>query len=167
MEQSPEQDTEFLEVEDKKKSRTMPNHVSKHEEGAQSIAFNQYSASSFTETHTIAKLSSQREPPPRDKKGRFTKKIRSDGEFSENTLPSSDSSPLDTPEIDQRELEQDQEESEHEVIRQLADDEESLPGAPDPSLIIFLLPGDDNIEKENHEGTRSLRFPPVEPPSPP
>ncbi|KAG1901665.1 uncharacterized protein F5891DRAFT_1172444 [Suillus fuscotomentosus] len=85
-------------------------------------------------------LSTQREPPPRDKKGRFKKKTHK--------------------------LEQEQEESEHEVIRQLADDEELLPGAPDLSLITFSFLNDESIEKESHEETQSLQFPPVEPPSP-
>ncbi|KAG2349505.1 hypothetical protein BDR05DRAFT_994532 [Suillus weaverae] len=91
---------------------------------------------------SATKLHPSRELPPRDKKGRFIKKTSINPELSDSSFPSSDSSPLDTPEIDHRALEQEHEESEHEVIRQLADndqddDEESLPGAPDPSTIVF------------------------------
>jgi hypothetical protein len=54
---------------------------------------------------------------------------------------SGESSPLDTPETIQRTLEQElSTESEYEVNQQLADDEdrddESLPGAPEPSIIL-------------------------------
>ncbi|KAG1774664.1 hypothetical protein EV702DRAFT_1237851 [Suillus placidus] len=118
-----------------------------------------------------AKLSSQRELPPRDKKGRFLKKASSNAEFSDTTLPSSDSSPLDTPEINQRVLERDHKESEHEVIQQLIDDEdddqESLPGAPDRSI---ALPTEYQLQSSEQAHTRTLEqlpFPHEKQPSPP
>jgi len=79
----------------------MPNLVSEHKKRAQSIAFNQYNNSLPTETHIIAKLPPRREPPLRDKKGQFIKKMHSNEDLSDITALSMDSSPLDTPEIDQ------------------------------------------------------------------
>ncbi|KAG1760455.1 hypothetical protein EDD22DRAFT_954912 [Suillus occidentalis] len=58
------------------------------------------------------------------------------------------------------------EESEQEVIQQLADDEESLSGAPDP-LSINLPLFEDNQPEEGDEEIKSLQFPTAEPPSPP
>ncbi|KAG1840387.1 hypothetical protein DFJ58DRAFT_845389 [Suillus subalutaceus] len=115
----------------------------------------------------IAKLPPRKELSPRDKKGQFLKKKHSNGELSNTTLPSSDSLPLDTPEINQRALEHEHEESEHEVIWQLADDKESLTGALDPSAITLPNFNNDNEEKEDSEETENFQFPPVEPPSPP
>jgi hypothetical protein len=77
--------------------------------------------------------------PPRDKDGWWIKKTGSTSDFSED-FSSEESSPLDTPEINECTLtDNDHSESEHEVTRQLEereDDEDSLPGAPDPSTII-------------------------------
>ncbi|KAG2040238.1 hypothetical protein BDR03DRAFT_1008212 [Suillus americanus] len=113
--------------------------MSEHKENAPSIASNQYKTHFFTKTPTTAKLHSLRELLPRDKKGHFIKRTSLNPELSDSTLTSSGLSPLDTPEIHQRALEQEHEESEHEVIRQLADDdEESLPGAPE--LFAIILP---------------------------
>jgi len=76
--------------------------------------------------------------PSRDKSGQFIKKTTSSTELSD--LTSEDSSPLDTPEISERTLaDQETTESEYEVTKQLEerkDDEESLPGAPEPTTTI-------------------------------
>jgi hypothetical protein len=76
--------------------------------------------------------------PPRGIRGWFIKKTDSTAELSESTL--GNSSPLDTPEINECALiDNDTSTSEHEVNEQLEtqeDDEESLPGAPDPSITI-------------------------------
>ncbi|KAG1855626.1 hypothetical protein DFJ58DRAFT_727438 [Suillus subalutaceus] len=88
--------------------------------------------------------------------------MHDDGELSDITQPSTVSLPLDTPEIDQRVLEQDQEESEQEVLQQLADDKESLSGAPGPISITLL-----RFDNEENEEAENLQFPPVEPPNPP
>ncbi|KAG2029521.1 hypothetical protein BDR03DRAFT_1018272 [Suillus americanus] len=76
--------------------------------------------------------------PARDSAGQFIKTSSSSSELSEFT--SEDSSPLDTPEINKRTLLDNNElESEHEVTKQLEereDDEESLPEAPGPDIII-------------------------------
>ncbi|KAG2068837.1 hypothetical protein BDR04DRAFT_1119543 [Suillus decipiens] len=124
----------------------MSSLVSEHEERAPSIAFNQHDNEPFTETHSIAKLPPHKKLPPRDKK---------------------DSSPLDIPEIKQRALEQEHEESEHKVIQQLVDDKESLTGTPGPSAITLPNFNKESKEKEDGEETANLQFPPVEPPSPP
>jgi hypothetical protein len=77
--------------------------------------------------------------PPRDKDGRWIKQVGSTSDVSED-FPSEVSSPLDTPEINERTLaDNNPSESEHEVNRQLEereDDEDSLSGAPDQATII-------------------------------
>lgn len=83
-----------------------------------------------------AKQTKKKSLPPRDSTGRF---IKADGAtFSEFT--SEASSPLDTPEIIERTLtDNDTSASEYEVSKQLGeheDDEESLPGAPNPNIVI-------------------------------
>jgi hypothetical protein len=77
-------------------------------------------------------------------------------EFSDIMLLSSDSSPLDTPEIDQQALEQ-----EHEVLQQLADNEESLSGAPDPSSNTLPLFNNSCVEKEDSEEIDNFQSPPA------
>ncbi|KAG2150749.1 uncharacterized protein EDB93DRAFT_1103446 [Suillus bovinus] len=113
--------------------------MSEHKENAPSIASNQYKNLFFLlKPTTTDKLHSQQELPPRDKKGHFRKKTPCNPDLSDSTFPSSESSPLDTLEIDQRMLENEQDESEYKVNQQLADDdEESLPEAPDQSTIVF------------------------------
>ncbi|KAG1775476.1 hypothetical protein EV702DRAFT_1199229 [Suillus placidus] len=87
---------------------------------------------------TAKKRTKKKSLPPRGKGGRFIKKTAPTSETSE--FASEDSSPLDTPEINERALaDNDPSASEHEVNEQLEereDDEDSLPGAPDPSLTI-------------------------------
>jgi hypothetical protein len=150
------------------------NLVQEHEDRAPSIAFNPHDNAALTETHLLAKLPPKKKLPPRDEHGRFKKRKRVEPELTDSTLPSSDSSPLDTPEINQRALEIEQDESEQEVIQQLADDEqsladdeESLSGAPDPSSITLPLFDGSQTEEEEDERRKPLQFPTVEPPSPP
>ncbi|KAG2116349.1 hypothetical protein BD769DRAFT_1672858 [Suillus cothurnatus] len=85
------------------------------------------------------KLPPKKTLPPRGPGGQFIKAVKrtepSDGSAS------GESSPLDMPETVQRTLEQElSTESEYKVNQQLADDEdrddESLPGAPEPSIIL-------------------------------
>jgi hypothetical protein len=112
--------------------------------------------------------------PPRDKKGRFKKKTVQDVDLSDSTFPSSNSSPLDTPETNHRALEQLQdytEESEYEVAQQPADDEdndkESLAGAPDPSTVLLSEQQPQSSAKTSVLVLEQLPFPHEEQPSPP
>lgn len=89
-------------------------------------------------------------------------------------FPSSDSSPLDTPETNNCALEllQEQaEESEYEVAQQLAndeeDDKESLAGAPDPSTIIFSEQQPQSPTHASVLALEQLPFPHEQQPSPP
>jgi hypothetical protein len=87
---------------------------------------------------SLAKCTRKKTLPSRDKSGRFIKKTASSTELSD--LTSEDSSLLDTPEISERTLvDQETTESEYEVTKQLEehkDDEELLPGAPEPTTTI-------------------------------
>ncbi|KAG1760909.1 hypothetical protein EDD22DRAFT_954542 [Suillus occidentalis] len=123
----------------------------------------------------VIKLHSQpKKLPKRDKKGHFIKKNASEADLSDSTFPSSDSSPLDTPETNHRALEllQEQaEESEYEVAQQLAndeeDDKESLAGAPDPSTILFSEQQPQSPAHTSIVALEQLPFPHEQQPSPP
>ncbi|KAG2154754.1 hypothetical protein DEU56DRAFT_948079, partial [Suillus clintonianus] len=82
------------------------------------------------------KTSKKKSIPQRGEKGRFIKKTDTSSDTLDCT--SEDSSPLDTPEINKRTLDQETSQSEQEVDNQLIfdDDEESLAGAPNPNTII-------------------------------
>ncbi|KAG2097401.1 hypothetical protein BD769DRAFT_1677796 [Suillus cothurnatus] len=94
---------------------------------------------------TIAKLPPKRTLPPRGPGGQFIKVV-AHTELSELSA-SRESSPLDTPEISQRTLDQEVlTESEYEVNQQLAEDEDrdddSLPGAPEPGITLPIIEPD-------------------------
>jgi hypothetical protein len=94
---------------------------------------------------SLAKLLPKRTLPPRGPGGQFIKAVVCT-ELSELSA-SGESSPLDTPEISQRTLDQEALiESEYEVNQQLAEDEDrdddSLQGAPEPGITLPIIEPD-------------------------
>jgi hypothetical protein len=92
----------------------------------------------------LAKMPKKRTLPLRGPGGMFLPKSLSDTENSSSTFTLSASSPLDTPETNERQLMPDKEEpesrevSDHEVSKDLReDDEESLPDAQDQMQYSF------------------------------
>ncbi|KAG2113680.1 hypothetical protein DEU56DRAFT_919683 [Suillus clintonianus] len=100
-----------------------------------------YKKANTNEKFHIAKLPPRKIAHPRGPDGRFFK--RTTETVDPFNFTSEESSPLDTPEIRERALEQDPSLSEQEVNQQLADDEDadSLQGAPEPDTVIpFQFP---------------------------
>lgn len=89
---------------------------------------------------SVSKQSSTKVLPERGPDGRFIKRLNTLSNTS-STATSTDSSPLDTPELIARRLDQSTSEPEHEGAEQELerdnDDSESLPGAPNPQTIIW------------------------------
>lgn len=102
-------------------------------------------------------------------------KVPTDIGSSSSTFTSSNSSPLDTPEINEQELTSDEEEleycdnSDHEISRYLKeDDEDSLPEAPEPAAILLLVfQWENDTSLHTPEEQSNLPFPSAQPSSPP
>ncbi|KAG2159905.1 uncharacterized protein EDB93DRAFT_1244672 [Suillus bovinus] len=105
-----------------------------------SILIQKYKNPPLISTLLPAKCTKKKSLPPRGKGGQFIKKIDPTTELSK--FASDNSSLLDTPELSERALtDNEASASEHKVNKQLEeckDNEESLPGVPDPSLIIHI-----------------------------